>query len=75
MDDDLKALVEEAAAMRLVLVHFLARAPKSELEAISASIDKELGTWDSVGGLQGEKAILPYRKAVDGIIADAVKRS
>ncbi len=51
MDDDMRDLLRETAAMRLVLVNFLALSPRSDLQAISEAVNKDLSILDAAGGI------------------------
>jgi hypothetical protein len=57
--------------MRLVLVHMLARLSRSELAEISEEINKEMMEFEALLG--SDRGTIPYRAAVDDILARAVR--
>jgi hypothetical protein len=68
-------LLPEIAAMRLVLVHCLARLRHDELREMSEAIYTGMKQVDDAGGMEAEAAFASYHEAVDGILAAALKRS
>ena len=61
------ALLQEVMALRLVLVHLLARQPPGDLAAISAGIDAELAKSHP----DVATALIPFRATVDELLAEA----
>jgi hypothetical protein len=61
------ALLNEVAALRMVLVHFLARQPSVELAAISSSISRE----HDEHSVDVERALAPSQATIDEMLLQA----